>query len=198
MPKRYLSIVLALAVAPALLLAELNVQEFTLPSNGMKVLIVQRHEAPVVSTRIWFNVGSVDEPTGSTGMAHLLEHMLFKGTRTLGVTDYAKEKVYLAQEDSVWGLIDTENAKANPDQAVVDTLKSHYEQILAHHKKLIIKNELWDTYLNNGGSGLNASTSEDWTQYQVQLPSNRMELWAAIESDRMHTRYFGNIIPSGM
>jgi len=187
--KRF-SFALFLAIVPTLLLAELNVQEFTLPGNGMKVLIVERHNAPVVSTRIWFNVGSVDEPRGSTGMAHLLEHMLFKGTRTLGVTDYSKEKVYLAREDSIWALIDIEKAKASPAEAVVDTLKAHYEQILGRHKKLIIKNELWDTYLNNGGTGLNASTSEDWTQFQVQLPSNRMELWASIESDRMQHPVF--------
>ncbi|MCF7840325.1 MAG: insulinase family protein [Candidatus Marinimicrobia bacterium] len=182
------ALLLTFILAPPGLMAGIETQEYTL-SNGMQVLVVERHEAPVVSTRIWFDVGSVDEPRGSTGMAHLLEHMLFKGTQTLGVTDYEKEKVYLAREDSLWALIDEANLRLEGGDesagAEVDALREAYEQVLADHKELIIKNELWDTYLNNGATGLNASTSTDWTQYQVQLPANRLELWASIESDRM-------------
>lgn len=184
---------IAIVLLPVVTMAGIDAQEFTL-SNGMKVLVVERHEAPVVSTRIWFNVGSVDEPSGSTGMAHLLEHMLFKGTQSIGVTDYSKETGYLVQEDSLWNLIDAANARIeNGDptaQTDVDSLKARYDAVLTDHKQLIIKNELWDTYLNNGASGLNASTSTDWTQYQVQLPANRLELWAALESDRMATPVF--------
>lgn len=154
--------------------------------NGLKVLIVERHQSPTVAAYIRFNVGSVDETTGETGTAHLLEHLLFRGTKTLGTKDFDKEKLVLDKIDRAAIAIAEEKAKAkNGDKAKSVQLQKQLKKLQQEHKGLIIANELSQLYSRNGAVGFNARTSADGTTYTVQLPSNKLELWAAIESDRM-------------
>ena len=140
-----------------------QIEEFNL-ENGMKVLILERDFAPVVSLSMRFKVGAVDEFEGETGTAHLLEHMLFKGTETLGTKNYEEEKKILEALDVLAVKIDQEMQKG--DQADQDSLAAWREQLQAlqqEHKNWVIKDEVSGLYSQNGAEGLNASTSYDVT-----------------------------------
>ncbi len=168
---------------------QLDVQKRTL-ANGMRILVVENHTAPVFSSIIRFNTGAVDERPGITGVSHLLEHMLFKGTTTIGTTDYQSEVPIMAKIDSLAHLLYREQVKLmsplNPqDSSRMKQLRAEMAALQAEQKKYVIKDELWGTYLANGGSGLNASTGNDGTQYFLSLPKNRLELWAYLEGDRL-------------
>jgi predicted Zn-dependent peptidase len=168
---------------------QLNVQEFVL-ENGMRFLVLERHEAPVVSAVIRFRVGSADEHPGITGMAHLCEHMMFKGTKLFGTSNYKAELPFIQKIDSLAELLTIEQTKVKDPlyrgiTDGVDSLKSAIHQLQLEEAKYIIKDELWETYLRNGGTSLNAYTTNDGTNYFVSLPANRLELWALMESDRM-------------
>lgn len=167
----------------------LDVKEKTL-SNGMRILVVENHLAPVMSTYIRFRVGGTDEHNGISGTSHLLEHMLFKGTKIIGTTDYKAEAILMKKIDSLALLLRDEKAKlrkplSGGSEERVKAVRDEIAKVQAEQAKFIIKDELWETYLKNGGSGLNASTSADGTQYYVSLPSNRLELWAFLEADRI-------------
>ncbi len=162
-----------------------RVQEFNL-TNGMKVLILERPVAPVASFYLRFKVGAVDEPAGETGTAHLLEHLLFKGTKTLGTRDYKQEMKLLKSIDEVAERIDRERMKGEKaDEAAIAALRERLTALQDEHRKWVVKDEISSLYEENGAEGLNASTGCDLTTYQVSLPANRMEIWARIESDRM-------------
>ena len=172
-----------------------RVKEFDL-KNGMKVLILERQVAPVVSLYLRFKVGAVDEAAGETGTAHLLEHMLFKGTKTLGTRDYAKEKKLLEAIDEVAEQIDREMIKGEKaNEAGIAALREQLKALQEEHRKWVIKDEISSLYEENGAEGLNASTGCDITTYQVSLPANRMELWARLESDRMVNPVFREFYP---
>lgn len=162
-----------------------KVVEHTL-ANGMKLLIVERHTSPTVSAWIRFRVGSADERSDERGIAHLLEHMLFKGTTTLGTTNYAAEKPLLDKIEETANQLMAEQAKrAAADPARIKELE---EQVAALEKEAgayVVKDEFFELYAKQGGVGYNAFTSRDGTTYLINLPANKLELWAAIESDRM-------------
>jgi predicted Zn-dependent peptidase len=226
------------------------VTEFTL-DNGLKFVVVERHTAPVFFAAMVFRVGSINEWDGVTGISHMLEHMMFKGTRTVGTESYSRERRYLEREDEIaadiqdfrqrigaWRisifqdfsrqaiasldqarkqeigsdrieelkalieLLETGNA-VPPEAAMYPTLihegdtdfmelyvnlknkELELEEVMVEHADLIISEELWDAYLQNGARMLNAFTSNDMTGYIVYLPANRLELWMMLESDRM-------------
>jgi predicted Zn-dependent peptidase len=162
-----------------------RVKEFTL-KNGMKVLLLERHQSPTLSLYIRFRVGAVDENLGMTGTAHLLEHMLFKGTQTLGTENYAEEEKILDRIDHVGILLDAERFKGEKgDPAFIKQLEKTLGELQAEHKKWVVKDEIEWIYSQNGGMGFNAMTSVDTTTYVVNLPANRQEIWARIESDRI-------------
>jgi predicted Zn-dependent peptidase len=155
-------------------------------SNGLQLLMVERHETPIVSCMIAYKVGGVNERTGITGVAHLYEHMAFKGTRTLGTKNYRKEAVILQKMDRAWGELREEQEKgprADHDRLATDEKKFH--ELQREAEGFVVPNEIGEIYERNGGVGLNATTGKDLTRYVVNLPANRLELWAAIESDRM-------------
>ena len=163
--------------------------------NGLRLLVVERPDSPTVSTQLRFCVGGVDDPKGQTGIAHLLEHMMFKGTETMGVTDREKEKPLLDRLDALWAELDAENERvrspfAKPDEEKVTRLRSEIEKVTDEHRALVVKDELWQAYQRVGGQGLNASTGEDSTQYYVELPKNQLEMWAYFESDRLANPVF--------
>jgi len=160
-------------------------RDFTL-ENGMKVLMLERHQSPTIALYIRFRVGATDENSGLTGTAHLLEHMLFKGTQTLGTKNYAAEEKIMSRIDHVGMLLDAERAKGEKaDAAFLKHLEKLLQELQAEHKTLVVKDEIEALYSQNGAVGFNAMTSADTTTYVVSLPSNRLELWARIESDRI-------------
>ncbi|WP_298431674.1 pitrilysin family protein [Geobacter sp.] len=164
---------------------EERVREHTL-KNGMKLLMVERHTSPTVAAWIRFRVGSVDERSDERGVAHLLEHMLFKGTRTLGTTNYAAEKPVLDKIEKTALALTAEKAKGDKaDAAKVAELSKRLKELEAEGEKYVVKEEFAEIYAKNGGTGYNAMTGKDGTTYLINMPSNKLELWAAIESDRM-------------
>jgi len=175
-------LLLTVSTARAVTLAD-KVSESTL-ANGLKVLLVDRPGSPTVAAYITIGVGSVHETSATRGAAHLLEHMLFKGTKTLGTTDYAAEKPLLDEIAEVGGRID--ELKYRPErQAEVEQLRRRLAELQQQHKQYVVKDEFSSIYSANGGVGYNAFTSKDLTTYLISLPSNKLELWALIESDRM-------------
>jgi predicted Zn-dependent peptidase len=262
--RRTLPVLIILAIAGAVLMApshpgaqtlEDKVKTFTL-DNGMQFIVVERPVAPVLFGAVAFNVGSINEWDGETGISHILEHMLFKGTRKIGTLSYAKEKRYLDREDALamaiadirheigyWrvtiyddfarnltsSLPEEERQRIGNDKlkemtAVIGVLESrqqlpreaerypaliedggvnYYDKyveskrkqlelaaVQEEHKPLVVKDEFWDTYVREGGRMLNAFTANDMTAYFVYLPSNRLELWMAMESDRLKDPIF--------
>ncbi|MDP6433008.1 MAG: insulinase family protein, partial [Candidatus Scalindua sp.] len=164
---------------------KLDVREHTL-GNGIKLLMLEKHDVPIVSLRIVYKVGSVNEHPGITGASHLFEHMMFKGTEIFGIKDYESEKPLLEMEDELISGIAVEKAKGNnADKELIKQLKDELEEVWSKQKELIVKDEMWSIYLKNGATGLNASTGNDATYYYCNLPANKLELWAFMESDRM-------------
>ncbi len=153
-----------------------DVQAFTL-NNGMKFIVLERHRAPVVSFMLYADVGGVDEPDGQTGVAHFLEHMAFKGTDRIGTTDYAKEAPLLAQQDAL-------AQKMIAEPSLAKTLLPQIEKLEQQSLPYVKQNEFGQVVLQAGGVGLNANTSVEATRYFYSLPSNKLELWMSLESDR--------------
>jgi predicted Zn-dependent peptidase len=181
---------IALLLGPALLPAqdfkafEKKVTEFTLP-NGLHFIVAERHEAPVVSFHTYVNAGSVDDPSGKTGIAHMFEHMAFKGTETIGTQDWPAEKKALDVVEEVYDRLDAERnkgPKADPNQ--VRLLELQLNSAIQAANSYVIPNEFFRIIEQNGGAGLNADTSLDYTEYFYSLPSNRLELWFLLESQR--------------
>ncbi|MFN6475507.1 pitrilysin family protein [Nostoc sp. DedQUE07] len=155
--------------------------EFRL-DNGLKFIVLERHQAPVVSFLTYANVGGVDEPDGKTGVAHFLEHLAFKGTTRIGTQDYKKEKPLLDTLEQLNAQIKT--AKANGRKAEVIRLQTEFEQVEAQAGKLVKQNELGQIVEQAGGVGLNANTSTEATRYFYSFPANKLELWMSLESER--------------
>jgi predicted Zn-dependent peptidase len=256
-PVLALSLVL-LTLVPSLALSqtlEEKVREFTL-RNGMKFLVVERHEAPVAFCAVAFNVGSANERTNITGISHMLEHMMFKGTEMMGTKNYKKEIPYIQKTDELgektialrremgeWRFkrfhdfslqvvesfpkeekerIGSNKFEQNklmaekirsmaklPDSLAtipyltedggVNYLDKYLEyelawgeiaKLLDEQREYMVKEELWGLYMNNGSRFLNAFTSNDATVYLCYLPSNRLELFMVMESDRMEAPIF--------
>lgn len=164
--------------------------------NGLTVVLMKRGTSPTVALYIKFLVGAVDETPEEAGTAHLLEHMLFKGTKNVGTTDFEKEEKYQKQIE-VWGteLDDlklkirdlTTRGETIPPKFLeeAETLNRRLKNLIQLQDAFIVKNEDSYIYEQNGEVGFNAYTSQDVTNYQIQLPNNRIEVWAKIESDRL-------------
>lgn len=160
------------------------VVEHTLP-NGLKIIVLERHDAPGVSFNTFANVGSVDDPKGYSGIAHMFEHMAFKGTTTFGTKDYAKEKKLIEVEDSVFMELRDERTKGMfADSAKIEKLTKSYEAAREASYALVEPNAFGQAISREGGVGTNAGTASDWTSYFINLPSNKVELWMALESER--------------
>jgi predicted Zn-dependent peptidase len=162
-----------------------QVEELRL-ENGMMFLLLRRPGAEVVSTIIQFRAGGVDEKVGYTGLAHMFEHMAFKGTKHIGTTDFEAERPILEKIEKLGEELYDEQAKGSQaDQEKLAGIREQIASLQAEEAKYIVKDELWDTYLQNGAKDLNAGTGKDVTSYYVSLPANRLELFALIESQRM-------------
>jgi len=153
-------------------------------SNGWTFIICERPEAPVFSFSTHVNVGSAHEVTGITGMAHMFEHMAFKGTSVIGTTNYAAEKKALDKVDQAYAAFDTERRKLRSDAEKVKALQKAWKDAQEDAGQFIRKNEFGEIIDRQGGVGLNAGTGADSTVYFYSLPSNKLELWAYLESER--------------
>jgi predicted Zn-dependent peptidase len=154
--------------------------------NGLTVLMLERHLSPTVSLYIRYRIGAVDEQNGQSGAAHLLEHMMFKGTTTIGAKNYNVEKKVLDAIKSTGTALDQEIQKGkNADPKIIQKLSGKLKKLQDQEKKYFVPNEIDRLYTENGGLDMNASTGQDVTTYHVSLPANKIELWARIESDRL-------------
>jgi predicted Zn-dependent peptidase len=163
-----------------------RVTEFTLP-NGMHFIVLERHQAPVVSFHTYVNAGSVDDPKGRTGLAHMFEHMAFKGTETIGSANWTAEKAALAKIETIYDQFDAERAKLQKsDPAKVKTLEDQLHDAIEKADDYVVPNLYPRIIEENGGVGMNASTGEDSTDYFYNFPANRIELWFYLESARFY------------
>ncbi|MBM3810394.1 MAG: insulinase family protein [Acidimicrobiia bacterium] len=161
-----------------------RVSEFTL-ANGLKFLVMERHQAPVVSFYTYADVGSAQEVKGITGLAHMFEHMAFKGTDKIGTKNYAEEKLSLDRVDQAFVALQKEKSKlGGPDKAALEKLQKEFDAAQEGAAKFVVSNEFSQIIDAAGGRGLNATTAADRTDYFYSLPSNALELWFYLESER--------------
>ena len=169
-------------------------------SNGLKILMVERHEQPTVAAGVFYKVGAVDDPRGKSGIAHMFEHMLFKGSKIIGTSDYASEREIIVKQDELREKMISEMNKMrlmkrrgeitdvlDPSQwtSAYREYSKVYDELVAAARVFVKNNEFGNLYTTNGGARLNAGTMHDATLYFVQLPSNKIELFFWLESDRM-------------
>jgi predicted Zn-dependent peptidase len=175
------------------------VVEKALP-NGMRLLLVERHDEPTVAGGWVAHVGSSNERLGMTGIAHLFEHMMFKGTPTIGTTNYQRDLEIIAAQERIRDEMRLEERKmraAYRHGEIDDLLKlenktpryreleKEFDKLIAAQRDILVKNEFDTIYSGAGGSSMNAFTSEDMTCYFVAVPANKLELWMWMESERI-------------
>jgi len=154
-------------------------------ASGLTVLICERPEAPVFSFYTHVDAGSVQDPLNKTGLAHMFEHMAFKGTDTIGTKDYPAERVALAKvEDAYAAYIRERDKLMGRDEAKLKELEKSWKDAVKAADQYVKLNEFSEIIERNGGEDVNASTDFDETNYFYSLPSNRFELWAYLESER--------------
>ena len=168
---------------------ELPVTELTL-DNGLRLLVLPRAASPTVAFVVQYAVGGVNEVLGSTGTAHLLEHMLFKGTTTIGTRDIETELGLFSSMDLVNDSILTELSEASPDSTRVAQLEDRVRSLESLARAPVVSNEFDRILTRNGARNLNATTSSESTTYFVKLPANRVKLWFLLEADRARNPVF--------
>ncbi|MDB6066999.1 MAG: Peptidase domain protein [Pedosphaera sp.] len=197
-------LLLQTAVLSPALAQNVPVTEKTL-SNGMRLLMVERHDEPSIAGGWVAHVGSANEHPGMTGIAHLFEHMMFKGTETIGTKDYKKDLAILAEQESVREEMRAEEAKLRdayrrgeiddlmkPENKTPrwNELNKKFNELVAQEREVLVKNEFDRIYTSNGGAGMNAFTMQDMTAYHITIPANKMELWMWMESERIKKPIF--------
>lgn len=153
--------------------------------NGLTVIVVERHEAPVFSFFTHVDAGNVQDPKGKSGLAHMFEHMAFKGTDKIGTTNYPAEKAALQKVEQTFASYEAERLKpVGQDKAKLAKLKEDWQKAIEQANKYVVENQFSEIIERNGGEDINAFTSADETAYFYSLPVNRLELWAYLESER--------------
>jgi predicted Zn-dependent peptidase len=154
-------------------------------ANGLTIVICERPEAPVFSFFTLVDAGSVQDPMRATGLAHMFEHMAFKGTDTIGTTNYAAEKLALEKVEVAYTAYIKERDKSvGQDPAKLKQLEKTWQDARDAADKYVVPNEFGKIVEQNGGEDMNAFTSYDETAYHYSFPENRLELWAYLESER--------------
>ncbi len=157
--------------------------------NGLTVLMVVRPETPLIRCILAYRVGSVNERPRITGISHFHEHMMFKGSNSMGVKPGMQERdrEIMSRIDEVMAQIIDEEAKVTgrDDQKIIEWKAQISELINQQREETMLSEELWGAYQAAGGTGINASTGQEMTQYYVTLPKNKIELFLALEADRM-------------
>ena len=194
------SVVVAASLAGLTTLAQqVPVLERSLP-NGMKVLLVERRDEPTIAGAFVVHVGSANERPGITGLAHLFEHMMFKGTPTLGTKDAPRDLEIIAEQERVRDQIRAEerNLRAAWRRGEVAdlqqpetkserqrALEAEFKKLIDAQREILVKNEFDRIYTTQGASGMNAFTHYDLTAYFITVPANKLELWLWMESERL-------------
>ena len=174
----------ALAAAQDVASFEKRITVKKLP-NGLTIVICERPEAPVFSFFTLVDAGSAQDPMGKTGLAHMFEHMAFKGTDKVGTTDYAAEKPALEKVETAYAAYIVERDKTvGRDEAKLKELEKAWKDAIAEADKFVVPNQFGKIVEQSGGQDLNAFTDYDETAYHYSLPANRLELWAYLESER--------------
>ncbi|MGE5126423.1 MAG: M16 family metallopeptidase, partial [Betaproteobacteria bacterium] len=178
---------------------QIEVEELTL-ANGMRFLLYEQHDSPTIAAGWTARVGSVNERSGITGISHFFEHMMFKGTRTIGTKNADEDQRIIEEQEQVREAMRAEMAVmreklrrgeiaelSSPESWTerYRELDKQFDALVARQRAIIVKDQLDQIYTANGGEFLNAFTNEDQTAYFVRIPSNRLELWAWLESDRL-------------
>ena len=194
-----LLLLLLAAPAGAAQKPQIDVKEVTLP-NGMKWLLFENHDSPTVAAGWTARVGSVDERPGITGISHFFEHMMFKGTRVIGTKDIDTDLKLIEEQETVRDAMRAEMAvmrerlrrgeiddlqKPDNKTAKYRELEKRFDELVQKQRETIVKDQMDQIYTKNGGEFMNAFTTEDQTAYFVRVPSNKLELWAWLESDRL-------------
>src|ERR1039458_1105845 len=152
-------------------------------ANGLTLIVCERPEAPVFSYSTFIDAGDVNDPSGESGLAHMFEHLAFKGTSQIGTKDYAAEKIALAKVEAANDAYEAEYLKAvGRDETKLAELKKAFIEAQAEAHKFVIPNQFTDIAERNGAEGLNAETAQDETVYFWSMPENRLELWAWLAS----------------
>jgi predicted Zn-dependent peptidase len=174
----------ALAAAQDVASFEKRITVKKLP-NGLTILLCERPEAPVFSFFTLVDAGSAQDPMGKTGLAHMFEHMAFKGTDKIGTTNYAAEKPALEKVEVAYAAYIAErDMEVGRDETRLKQLEKAWKDAITAADKYVESNEFSKIVERNGGEALNASTTYDSTNYAYSLPANRLELWAYLESER--------------
>lgn len=154
--------------------------------NGLTLVICERHDAPVFSYATFVDAGDVNDPSGESGLAHMFEHLAFKGTTQIGTTDYAAEKVALQKVEEANDAYEAEYLKpVGHDEKKLAALHQAFVDAQSAAEKYVVPNQFTEVAEANGAHGLNAETGLDDTQYFWSMPQNRLELWAWLESGRL-------------
>jgi predicted Zn-dependent peptidase len=162
---------------------EKRVTEFTL-ANGMHFIVLKRDPAPVVSFHAYVDTGAVNDPRGKTGLAHMFEHMIGKGTTSLGSTNYADEKTALEQVERIYDELENERRKdVQADPNALKRLEQELHEAIEKANSFVKPNEYVRVIEENGAVGFNAGTGSDYTVYFYNLPANRIELWFLLQSE---------------
>ena len=162
---------------------EKHITEFSLP-NGMHWIVYERHEAPVVAFNAFVNAGAVDDPAGDSSMAHMFEHMIGKGTTTVGTTNWPAEHKALQRVEQVYDRYDEEKRKgAKADPQKVKQLDAELKDAVESADSYVQPNEFTRVIEEQGGVGFNAGTAQDYTTYFYSLPANKTELWFDLTSE---------------
>ena len=188
-----------LAFRGTALAQKVPVTEHTL-DNGMRVLLVERHDDPTIAGGWVAHVGSANERPGITGIAHLFEHMMFKGTPTIGTKNYEKDLEIISDQEKIRSQMREEEAKmrqawregklddiTKPENQTprYRELEKKFNELIAKQREILVKNEFDRIYTMGGASGMNAFTTADLTGYFVTVPANKLELWMWMESERI-------------
>ena len=196
---RNIALLVLLLLPAAAAAQEVRVIEQQL-DNGMTLLLVPRPGDPNIAAGWVAKVGSVHERPGITGVAHLFEHMMFKGTHTVGTTDIEQDLMIIEQLDALKAEIRVEEAQLVERHRLggIDDPRSpaarsprhrelieEFDALLARQSELLIKEDFSRIYTGQGASGMNAGTSYDFTIYFVNVPANKLELWFWMEADRL-------------
>ena len=164
---------------------EKKITEFTLP-NGLHFILLERHEAPVVSFHTFVNAGSADDPAGQTGMARMMERVAFSGTESIGTNNWAGERKSLEAAEDAWDRVEAEaNKGAKADSGRLDMLRSQARMAIELSQRASTGTEFGRILEENGATGRSAMAAFDSTSYTCALPSNRIELWFLMESQRL-------------
>ena len=173
------------SIAPVLKNFEQRITTKVLP-NGLTILICERAEAPVFSYDTFVDAGDVNDPSGQSGLAHMFEHLAFKGTTQIGTKNWPDEKKALEKVEAAEQAYEHEKLKPlGPDEARLKQLQKDFQDAQAEAQKYVIPNQFTEVAERNGAHDLNAGTGLDETSYYWSMPENRLELWAWLESGRL-------------